>query len=274
MENKNIIVTGGTDGIGLAIVKNLLMENNKIFIIGNNTQKGEKILKLLNSNSVEFLKCNLLERDEIDKLSKKLSKLKKIDRLINNAGALFLKREENSLGIEKTFALNHLSYFQLSLSLLEKIESSQDGRIINVASNAHKRFDLDINDLENKNNYNSWKAYCRSKLLNILFTYIFNKKINTKVTCNCMHPGFVNSNFGNNNKSIIRFAINLLKETLAISTHKGSLTAVYLCNSEDLIGISGKYFYKCKQRSSSNLSYDMNLANLIWEESLRYIKVN
>ena len=51
-----------------------------------------------------------------------------------------------------------------------------------------------------------------------------------------MHPGFVNSNFGNNNKSI-RFAINLLKETLAISTYKGSLTAVYLCNSEDLIGI-------------------------------------
>ena len=89
-----------------------------------------------------------------------------------------------------------------------------------------------------------------------------------------MHPGFVNSNFGNNNKSIIRFAINLLKETLAISTHKGSLTAVYLCNSEDLIGISGKYFYKCKQRSSSSLSYDTNLANFIWEESLRYIKDN
>ena len=65
MENKNIIVTGGTDGIGLAIVKNLLNENNKNFIIGNNTQKGERILKLLNNNKVNFLQCNLLEKNEI-----------------------------------------------------------------------------------------------------------------------------------------------------------------------------------------------------------------
>ena len=272
MNTKNIVITGGTDGIGLAIVKNLLKENNKIFIIGNNSKKGDNVIKTLNSQNIEFYQCNLLERNEIEKLVKELSKLNKIDRLINNAGALFLKRDVNSRGIEKTFALNHLSYFHLSLSLLEKLELSNDGRIINVASNAHKRYDLDLNDLENKKDYNSWKAYCRSKLLNILFTYAFKSKINSKVTCNCLHPGFVNSNFGNNNKSLFRYAINILKQTLAISTNKGSQTAVYLCNSLEVSGISGKYFYKCKPKKSSDLSYDSNLANLVWKESLKYLE--
>ena len=271
MDNKNIVITGGTDGIGLAIVKNLLSLDNKIFVIGKNSEKGEKMLKLLNSKNLEFIQCDLLEKDEIIKLSKKLSKIKKIDRLINNAGALFLSREENSQNIEKTFALNHLSYFHLSLLLLEYLENSSEGRIINVASNAHKRYDLDIEDLENKKNYNSWKAYCRSKLLNVFFTYAFNRKLETKVTCNCLHPGFVNSNFGNNNKSNLRYIINIVKQLFAISTHKGSLTAVHLSENNDLKGVSGKYFYNCKERKSSKFSYNIQIGNFIWDESLKYL---
>ena len=57
-----------------------------------------------------------------------------------------------------------------------KLENSNDPRIINVASNAHKRYKLDINDLENRNNYNGWKAYCRSKLLNIFLLIHLKKK--------------------------------------------------------------------------------------------------
>ena len=77
MNTKNIVITGGTDGIGLAIVKNLLKENNKIFIIGNNSKKGDNVIKTLNSQNIEFYQCNLLERNEIEKLVKELSKLNK-----------------------------------------------------------------------------------------------------------------------------------------------------------------------------------------------------
>ena len=210
---KTIIITGGTDGIGLAIAKKLNDDKSNILLIGRNSEKGNKIIKYFNSNRIDFIECDLSEKYQIKNLVKKIKSIHKIDILINNAGAIFSNREENSENVEKTFALNHLSYFHLSLFLLRQLENSDEGRIINVASNAHKRYDLNLSDLENRINYNSWKSYCRSKLLNIYFTYSFNRKINTKVTA-IVYIGFVNSNFGNNNKSLFRYSVNILKNIL------------------------------------------------------------
>ena len=110
----NIIVTGGTDGIGLALVRRLLNENHNVFIIGKNAQKGNKLLDTLKNPKLEFFQCDLSEKKEIKKLIKDLNKLPEIDVLINNAGSVFDKRLINNDGVEKTFALNHLSYFQSS----------------------------------------------------------------------------------------------------------------------------------------------------------------
>ncbi len=268
---KKIVITGGTDGIGLAIAKELLKKNeNEIIIIGKNYKKGIQLIDSFNAKNINFIQCDLSEKKEILELSKKLSELNKIDVLINNAGAMFSKRYTNSENIEKTFALNHLSYFHLSLYLLKKIENSPEGKIINVASNAHKRYALDLNDIENEKNYNGWKSYCRSKLLNLYFTYNFNKKLNTNVACNCLHPGFVNSNFGNNNISMMRFAINILKNFLAITCEKAAETPIDLIYNNDLNKVTGKYFFNKKEIKSSKNSYDNEIADKVWDLSLDY----
>ncbi len=271
IDKKKIVITGGTDGIGLAIAKELLKKNeNEIIIIGKNYKKGIQLVDSFNAKNINFIQCDLSEKKEILELSKKLSELNKIDVLINNAGAMFSKRYTNSENIEKTFALNHLSYFHLSLYLLKKIENSPDGKIINVASNAHKRYALDLNDIENEKNYNGWKSYCRSKLLNLYFTYNFNKKLNTNVVCNCLHPGFVNSNFGNNNISMMRFAINILKNFLAITCEKAAETPIELIYNNDLNKVTGKYFFNKKEIKSSKNSYDNEIADKVWDLSLDY----
>lgn len=268
----NIVVTGGTDGIGLALVKKLLLLNYNVFMVGKNSEKANKILNSLSNSRLEFFECDLSEKEEIKKLIERIKKLNTLDVLINNAGAIFDKRITTSEGIEKTFALNHLSYLQLSIGLMNKLEESKISRIVNVSSNAHKRYTIDIEDLENTINYNGWKAYCRSKLLNIFTTYSFKKELNTKINCNCLHPGFVNSNFGNNNKSIYRFTIEIVKRIFAISNEKAALSPLYLATSEKLNEVNGKYFYKLKETKSSPSSYDSNLAKLVWNKSLEYIK--
>ena len=273
MVKKNIIITGGTDGIGLALTKQLIEKDQKVFIIGRNATKGNAILNSLKSPNLEFFECDLSELSQIRKILVTLNNIKEIDILINNAGAIFDKRSLNNEGIEKTFFLNHMSYFVLSLGLVDKLESSNDPRIINVSSNAHKRYKIDIDDLENENNYNGWKAYCRSKLLNIFFTYSFKEKLKTKINSNCLHPGFVNSNFGNNNKNFYRLIINILKNLFAIESSKAALSPLNLALNEEFKNVNGKYFFKLKEKKSSEESYNIELANQIWNKSLEYLKL-
>lgn len=273
MNQKTALITGGTKGIGLEVVKGLLREKYKIIVVGRNKENIDKINRENNTNNkIDFFYCDLCETTEIKELLIKLQKYDKIDLLVNNAGALFSKREVNSKGIEKTFALNHLSYFQITNGLLDKLKNSNNARIINVSSNMHKVFHLNIDDLESKKNYNGWKAYSKSKFLNILFTYYLSMKLEGNIVCNCLSPGFIDSDFGNNNKGAFRIFIKIIKKVLAKSTEKGAKTILYMALNKNLSTTTGKFFQNCKVKKTSKKTYDKDLMKFIWELSLNYTK--
>ena len=175
-----------------------------------------------------------------------------------------MNREETSEGLEKTFSLNHMSYFVLS-----KLFSQQESplRIINVSSEAHRNIKLDYDDLENKNNYNGWYSYKKSKLANIYLTYEHHKRLlQTKSTVNCLHPGVVNTNFANDNALPYKIMASLIKY-FGITPREGAETILYLVNNNEINSASGLYFKKCMPIQSSQVSHDKELSEKLWDYS-------
>ena len=272
-----IVLTGGTSGLGYRAAEVLGKEiKNKIILVGSNKQKGEtsvrNLIKETSNNNISFIQCDLSSISEIKSLADKLKKFK-IDILINNAGALFFSRKESVDKIEKTFALNHLSYFILTNILLKYKVIKTGGRIVNVASGAHRGVKLDFTNLEMKTNYNGWIAYKKSKLCNILFTKKLSELIKkNKMTVNCLHPGFVKTQFGKNNSGLASLAIKFLMNFFAISVEEGAETIVFLASDKNIKNITGKYFYQSKIKEPSIFAQSQKDADLLWNISLRIVK--
>ena len=273
----NILITGGTSGLGYYTALKLAEEhNNKILLIGSNSLKGVKAAKkiqiITRNNKISFLQADLSSINQASLLAKKLMS-EKFDILINNAGALYFSRMDTIDNIEKTFALNHLSYFALTNLFLQNKNIKRGGRIINVASGAHKGVDIDINDLEMKKNYNGWVAYKKSKLCNILFTRKLSEfTSNMDITVNCLHPGFVKTEFGKNNMGFLGLIIKLLMNIFAIKVEDGAKTILHLVKSKDVKAITGKYFYKSKIIEPSSFAQNPKRADQLWDESIKILK--
>ena len=273
----NILITGGTSGLGYRTASVLAQENkNKILLIGSNDKKGKQaLLNLIHetkNKNLKFMQADLSSIKDIKLLAKKLIN-EKLDILINNAGALYYSRNESVDKIEKTFALNHLSYFALTNLLLKYKVIKNGGRIINVASGAHRGVDIDFNNLEMSNNYNGWICYKKSKLCNILFTKKLSDLISKKnITVNCLHPGFVKTEFGKNNRGIVSLVIKFLMNFFAITVEEGAKTIIHLANNQDLKDITGKYFYKSKINQPSQFAENKSSADQLWDVSVKILK--
>ena len=272
-----ILITGGTSGLGFYTALTLAEDqNNKILLIGSNKVKGvkavEEIIKKTKNKKIKYLEGDLSSIKQISMIAKNLIK-EKFDILINNAGALYFSRMESIDKIEKTFALNHLSYFALTNLLLQNKNIKRGGRIINVASGAHKGIDIDFEDLETKKNYNGWFVYKKSKLCNILFTRKLSKFTSDKnITVNCLHPGFVKTEFGKNNSGILGLIIKLLMNLFAIKLEEGAKTIIYLVNSNEVNEVTGKYFYKSQVIEPSSFAQNQKSADRLWNESVKILK--
>ena len=119
------------------------------------------------------------------------------------------------------------------------------------------------------------RAYSRSKLCNILFTRELARRVSgTGVTANCLHPGFVNSRFGDNNPGLVGFGTRIAKQLLAISPERGAETPVYLASSPAVEGKSGGYYDQCAPKTPSPEAQDDAAARRLWEESARIAGVS
>jgi retinol dehydrogenase-12 len=277
MRGKTCVITGATSGIGLETARRLGALGARLVLVGRNPDKGEAAISRLRGEvpgvAVEMHYADLSRPDEIRRLADDLLKTaSRIDVLVNNAGAVFADRNTTPDGLELTFALNHMGYFRLTALLRDRLIASAPARVVNVASEAHRGSHLDFEDLQSSRHYKGWRAYQRSKLANILFTRELARRLQgTGVTANSLHPGFVASGFGGNNRGIWRLGIALVKLVAAIPVERGAETPVYVASSHELDGISGKYFSDCRQRQPDAAAQDDKTAARLWKESERLI---
>ena len=277
MKEKNCIITGGTSGLGLALVKKFINNNFFIHIIAKDNNKIQKLTNYFhgrNIKSFKFYQADLAEKNELNKVILQIKNLDNIDVLINNAGALFLKREVNSEEVEKTFAVNYLSHFYLTISLIDVIKKTKNSRIVNISSMVHKFAKLDLSDMNFSTNYNGYIAYFNSKLMNLLFSYKINRIYHNDINCYAIHPGWLNTNFGNNNRSKIRFLSNFIRNIFAKKASYVANEIFNICSNQEYLNYSGKYLLINKIAKSSDLSYNKNLQDELWQKSLKMIETH
>jgi NAD(P)-dependent dehydrogenase (short-subunit alcohol dehydrogenase family) len=272
MHDKVCVVTGATSGIGLVTAQALARQGATVIVVARNPERGaatvSRIRQETGNSAVEVMVADLSTQAQVRQLASAIQhRFARLDVLINNAGALFDRRQLSQDGIEMTFALNHLAYFLLTNLLLDPLKAADSARIVNVSSEAHRHARLDFSDLQGQHRYTGWRAYSRSKLANILFTYELARRLaGTGIVANALHPGFVATNFGRNNHGIAAAFFRLL-QVAAISPEEGAQTIIFLASSPEVKGITGGYFVKQKAVRSSQISYDRAAAERLWQVS-------
>lgn len=273
MSRKVCLVTGATAGIGKVTASALASKGAEVIITGRSQEKAERTVHEIKSASgngaIYYLLADFADLDQVRKLASEVKeRFLHLDVLVNNAGSFFNTRKETSYGVERTFLVNHLAPFLLTNLLLNSLKISGDGRVINVSSDAHRYGNIDFNDLCFKRVYVGMKAYARSKLANILFTYELVRRLGLDgVTFNALHPGHVATDIWRNDFSFIGPALKKVMGFFALTPEQGADNSIFLASSPEISGVSGKYFVKRKPARSSPLSYDQELATSLWEVS-------
>ncbi|MFL7792121.1 MAG: SDR family oxidoreductase [Anaerolineae bacterium] len=274
LHGKVCMVTGAASGIGAVTAQALARQGAAVIFVDRDLEKGVAAvnqIKQMGNSAVEFIPADLSAQKEIHRLAQQFKdRYQRLDVLVNNAGAIFAQRQETVDGIERTFALNYLSYFLLTNLLLDTIKASAPARIINVSSRSHARAQINFDDLQSRSGYRGLQAYAHSKLAIVLFTYELARRLEgTGVTVNALHPGVVATSFAMNNGGIVGLVMRLFRLAF-ISPEQGAQTSIYLSTSPEVEGVTGKYFVKCRAVSTSPASYDAATASRLWQVSAVY----
>ena len=274
MKGKVVVITGATSGIGEVAAQRLASMGARIVLVARDAARGQKTLTRLptirSSAPHSIYYGDLSRMSESKRVAAEIAAAEpRIDVLINNAGALFGTRRLTADNLEETFATNHMAYFVLTLSLKANLLAAAPSRVVSTASDAHKGYTLDFDDLQAEKGYSAIRAYGRSKLCNILFTRELARRWSgTGVTANCLHPGFVATRFGDGSGGFLSGVVRMAK-MFAITPEKGAETIVYLASSLDVADSSGEYFYKRRPATPTAGGRDDAAANRLWNESAK-----
>lgn len=268
------LITGGTNGIGRVTALAMAKAGMRVFIVARNPAKAEavrtELIQESGNRQIELLLGDLESLEDVRKIAAEfIAKKTPLHLLINNAGVVNGRRQLTTDGFEGMFGVNHLAPFLLTLLLLDALKTGAPARIVNVASDAHRFVKgLDFDDLQSEHGaFPAMKKYGASKLCNIYFTRELARRLEgSGVTVNAVHPGWVATGLGGQN-GFFGKVLTVVQKPFARSPEKGAACSIYAATSAELDGVSGRYYYDCKEHRPSRAGCDDEAAKRLWQIS-------
>ena len=266
LSGKTALVTGATDGVGRLVAHELARGGARVLLHGRDAQKlaavRDEIRAACGSDQLETLRADLAALAEVRALAADvIDATDQLDILINNAGvgsksAHGAGRETSRDGHELRFAVNYLAPFLLTELLLPTIQRSAPARIVNVSSAGQHPIDFD--DVMLTRGYDGTRAYCQSKLAQILFTVELAERLaGTDVTVNCLHPSTYM------NTTMVRTA----GHTPISKVEDGAAAVLRLATAPELDGVTGRYFNVTTEARANVQAYDPTARARLWDLS-------
>ncbi|MDD4993635.1 MAG: oxidoreductase [Paludibacter sp.] len=204
LTGKTVIVTGGNSGLGYNAVKAFAEKGARVILACRSISRGELAKKQIfdqhPKSNITVMELDLENLKSIHSFADTFKKtFAQLDILVNNAGIMMVPYGLTKDGFEKQMGTNHLGHFALTGLLLDLLKSTPHSRVVNVSSMAHKQGVMDYNNLlfDGGKDYSPIKAYGRSKLANLLFTYELQRFFEAnKIDCMALaaHPGVSDTN--------------------------------------------------------------------------------
>jgi NAD(P)-dependent dehydrogenase (short-subunit alcohol dehydrogenase family) len=277
MENKIILITGASDGIGKETTKTLAKQGHTIIIHGRNKQKTQAAYEAIKAetgnNNIDMFTADFLSLAELKCFAENIKqKYNRLDVLVNNAGAQFTdKRETTSEGFEKTIVINVFAPFLLTTILLDLLKKSPSARVVTVSSAAHGMSGKPyLDDIELKNHYSMGRAYGLSKLYVIWVMRRFVSEMEktgvNNITFNCVHPGAAPTSLGRESLKSLKFKIICFLWLPMMNTvAAGASSNIKAATSPELEGVTGKYFGLKGEEKPNDKYYSVENEQIVWD---------
>lgn len=280
-KGKLVVISGATSGIGYAVAHKYASMGANLICINRNPQKSEDLKQEIESQynvSCHFLIADLCSLEETHRVAKQLLEIQtSIDVLIHNAGVFLTEKEVTIDGLEKVFMVQYLSSFIINYMLKEKLKSQESARIILVNSEGHRfaAWGIRLDDLNwDKRSYGGLKSYGSAKLAQLLSMICFHDYFTgSGVTINAMHPGAVKTETGQENGKIYKWYKRKILDKSLKSTSISADAIYYLGVSDEISTISGKFFNLTTLEIPSPPALDREIANLLWNISIKLGKL-
>ena len=197
LAGRTLVVTGANSGIGFEAARIFAQKGAAVVLGCRSAERGRHAVTAISTESpradVSFLALDLADLASIRRFADTLhTRYPRIDVLVNNAGVMAIPRSETADGFEMQLGTNHLGHFALTGLLFDLLRAAPSPRVVHVSSHAHRNGSIRFDDLMSESDYNRWKAYCQSKLANLLFHYELDRR--TELLTAACHPGYTATN--------------------------------------------------------------------------------